>query len=133
MTLPPYSRHQRVCTARVDLTSAPPPPFVDVTREAGVTYRYDSGSSDRMFIADTMGGGVGLFDYDNDGWLDIYFVNGCAIPLRDNALPVLIGCTAIRAMATFRDVTARLASEGEAMEWAVRSAITTTMGMTTCW
>jgi hypothetical protein len=28
-----------------------------------------------------MGGGVGLIDYDGDGWLDIYFVNGCSLPV----------------------------------------------------
>ena len=28
-----------------------------------------------------MGGGVGLIDYDGDGWLDVYFVNGCRLPV----------------------------------------------------
>ena len=75
-------------------------PFVDGSSQAGVAYQYDSGASDRLFIADTMGGGVGLFDYDNDGWLDIYFVNGCAIPFdsknppRPNRLVPQSGTTA---------------------------------------
>jgi tetratricopeptide (TPR) repeat protein len=94
-------------TAPLDLNSAPPPPFVDVTRAAGVTYGYDSGSSDRMFIADTMGGGVGLFDYDNDGWLDIYFVNGCAIPYDSNRAPSPNRLYRNQGDGTFSDLTAR--------------------------
>ena len=54
--------------------------FEDVSQAAGIDYRYDCGASGRLFLADTMGGGVGLIDYDGDGWLDIYFVNGCAVP-----------------------------------------------------
>ena len=34
-----------------------------------------------------MGGGVGLIDYDGDGWLDIYFVNGCRLPCRPRVDP----------------------------------------------
>ena len=39
-----------------------------------------------LFIGDTMGGGVALFDFDDDGWLDIYFVNGC-LALRPKIPP----------------------------------------------
>ena len=36
-----------------------------------------SGSpADKQFLLEEMGGGVALFDYDNDGWLDIFLVNG---------------------------------------------------------
>ena len=34
------------------------------------------GAADKRLIIDTNGSGVGLIDYDNDGWLDIYIVNG---------------------------------------------------------
>ena len=60
-----------------------------------------------MFIADTMGGGVGLFDYDNDGWLDIYFVNGCAIPFDGKDLPRPNRLYRNQRDGTFRDVTAK--------------------------
>ena len=83
------------------------PPFVDETLQAGVAYRYDSGSSDRLFIADTMGGGVGLFDYDGDGWLDIYFVNGCSIPVDTGQAPSPNRLYRNGGDGKFRDVTAR--------------------------
>src|SRR5262245_24983940 len=48
--------------------------FVDITRQAGITFRHIS-SPVKRFIVESMSGGVAVFDYDNDGWLDIYFVN----------------------------------------------------------
>ncbi len=94
-------------TARAELSSAGPPPFVDGALQAGVDYRYDSGSSERLFIADTMGGGVGLFDYDGDGWLDIYFVNGCGIPVDRRLTAGPNRLYRNQGDGTFRDVTAR--------------------------
>jgi tetratricopeptide (TPR) repeat protein len=53
----------------------------DQAATAGIEYRYESGANDGYALADTTGGGVGLIDYDGDGWLDVYFVGGCAMPL----------------------------------------------------
>ncbi|HEY6447063.1 MAG TPA: CRTAC1 family protein [Acidobacteriaceae bacterium] len=51
--------------------------FKDVTHEAGLdSWTHQMGSPEKKFIIDTNGSGVGLLDYDNDGWLDIYLVNG---------------------------------------------------------
>jgi hypothetical protein len=51
--------------------------FQDVAEKAGLTrWRHVMGSGEPRFILETVGSGVGLLDYDNDGWLDIYFVNG---------------------------------------------------------
>lgn len=51
--------------------------FQDVTKQAGLTsWRHQMGIPDKQFIIETNGSGVGLLDYDNDGWLDIYLVNG---------------------------------------------------------
>jgi enediyne biosynthesis protein E4 len=48
--------------------------FTDVTKASGITFRHVF-SPDKKYILESMSGGVALFDYDNDGWQDIYFVN----------------------------------------------------------
>ena len=53
-----------------------PVPFVDVTGRAGVgQWKQISGSPQKRYILEAIGSGVALLDYDNDGWLDIYFVS----------------------------------------------------------
>jgi enediyne biosynthesis protein E4 len=51
--------------------------FQDVAEKAGLTaWRHVMGPSDKKLILETVGSGVALLDYDHDGWLDIYLVNG---------------------------------------------------------
>ena len=51
--------------------------FEDVTKAAGLSgWRHVMGTPQKKYILETDGSGVGLIDYDNDGWLDIYLVNG---------------------------------------------------------
>src|SRR5271154_2581891 len=69
--------------------STPPPSaagyasvkFVDVTAASGVKFQYKASHTSRKYLPETMGSGVALFDYDNDGRLDIFLVNGA--PLSD--------------------------------------------------
>lgn len=59
----------------------PGPIFLhDVTAQTGITFRHTDGSSGRLFIVETVASGVATFDYDGDGWTDIYFVSGGALP-----------------------------------------------------
>jgi enediyne biosynthesis protein E4 len=53
--------------------------FADVTRAAGIAFHLTCGSAEKRYIIETMCGGVAIFDYDNDGWMDIYFVNGSTL------------------------------------------------------
>ncbi len=58
--------------------------FVDVTQAAGLaSWRHVMGTSEKKYILETNGLGVGLIDYDNDGWLDIYLVNGSTYKALD--------------------------------------------------
>ena len=51
--------------------------FVDVAKEAGLTLPNVWGQIDRkQYIIEAKGSGLAFFDYDNDGWLDIYLTNG---------------------------------------------------------
>jgi hypothetical protein len=51
--------------------------FQDIAAKAGLTsWTHTMGTPEKNFIIETNGSGVGLIDYDNDGWLDIYLVNG---------------------------------------------------------
>src|SRR5712692_10387230 len=58
-----------------------PPKFADVTSVLGLSFQYIASHTSRKYLLETMGSGVALFDYDNDGRLDIFLVNGA--PLGD--------------------------------------------------
>ena len=49
--------------------------FVDVTTAAGITFHHRNGAAGEKHTPETMGSGLAFFDYDGDGWLDLYFVN----------------------------------------------------------
>src|SRR5437764_930645 len=54
--------------------------FEDAAAKAGLKFVTDSSPTPHKNQPETMVAGVGLLDFDNDGYLDIYFVNGAAIP-----------------------------------------------------
>ena len=56
------------------------PRFSDATLEAGIDFAHVNGANGQKFVIETVGPGGGLFDYDGDGRLDIYLVNGAAVP-----------------------------------------------------
>jgi len=75
--------------ARLIRADTPPKPiFSDVTAEAGITWQQFNGFSPDRYLIETMGGGVGLFDFDDDGWLDIFLLNGGETPRGKSEKPL---------------------------------------------
>ena len=62
-----------------------PVTFSDITAVSGITFKHSSSPTSQKYLPETMGGGVALFDYDNDGRLDIFFTNGAL--LKDPMTP----------------------------------------------
>jgi hypothetical protein len=54
--------------------------FRDVTQSAGIHFAHNNGAFGKKFLPETMGPGVAFIDYDNDGWPDIFLVNGMDWP-----------------------------------------------------
>jgi hypothetical protein len=88
------------------------PTFTDIGRTAGIRFKHVSGSPQKNYIFEAKGGGVGLMDYDNDGRLDIYFVNGNT--LEDLGKGINHGNALYRANpdGTYTDVTRQAGVEG---------------------
>ena len=56
------------------------PRFVDVTASSGIDFRHIHGGTGRKYFVETMGAGVAFLDYNNDGRLDVFAVNGGTLP-----------------------------------------------------
>src|ERR1700742_678743 len=63
--------------------------FPDVTAKSGIAFKHESGPTSQKYLPESMGAGVAMFDYDNDGYLDLFFVNGALIqdPMPRGAAP----------------------------------------------
>ena len=54
--------------------------FRDITQQAGIHFVHNNGAFGKKYLPETMGPGVAFIDYDNDGWPDIFLVNGMDWP-----------------------------------------------------
>src|SRR5678816_1538588 len=54
---------------------SPEPWFEDITRAVGLDFKHESGAAGSYFVPESIGSGGALFDFDNDGRLDIYLIH----------------------------------------------------------
>ena len=103
-----------------DSQKAFPGKFVDITSASGIHFNYLSSHTPKHYLPETMGPGVTLFDYDNDGRLDILLVNGAPLqdPTPKGSIPQKTGPTYWNRLyhqkpdATFEDVTEKAGLQG---------------------
>jgi hypothetical protein len=94
--------------------------FVDITRASGIDFQYQASHTSKKYLLETMGPGVALFDYDNDGRLGIFVVNGAPLsdPMRKGAIPQKTGPKFWNRLyhqkkdGSFEDVTERAGLQG---------------------
>jgi len=78
--------------------------FVDITGRAGITFRHVA-SPDKRYIVESMSGGVALFDYDNDGYLDVFLVNSLTVDILKSGGKTRSALYHNNGDGTFTDVT----------------------------
>lgn len=83
---------------------AGPVEFADVTTEAGIRFKHNSGAFGKKYLPETLGAGAAFIDYDGDGWQDIFLVNSTSWPEKKAGQTP---CALYRNNqdGTFRDVT----------------------------
>lgn len=82
--------------------------FEDVTRRAGLDFHLTCGTPQKLYIMDAMCGGVAVFDYDRDGWMDIFLVAGATSELVKAGTAPLSRLYHNNRDGTFTDVTEKM-------------------------
>jgi len=114
----PVRAQQKTEAARSN--ALPPGKFVDITERVGINFQYQASHTSKKYLLETMGPGVALFDYDNDGRLDIFVVNGAPLsdPMTKGAIPQKTGPKYWNRLyhqkndGTFEDVTEKAGLQG---------------------
>jgi hypothetical protein len=87
--------------------------YTDMRKAAGITFVQDSTQSDERYYLETMGTGVGWIDYDQDGLMDLYFVQSAATDSYKPPRPLHSALYHNNGDGTFTDVTAKAGVGGE--------------------
>jgi hypothetical protein len=92
-----------IATVTAAPTSMPAVQFTNITRKAGIHFHQNAGKAGKKYLPETMGSGVALFDYNNDGKLDILFIN--SRDWKAGGPPTLCALYRNNGNGTFTDVT----------------------------
>jgi len=115
-----HSQGQNTPGATAHADGPGPGKFVDVTEKVGIHFKHEASPTSKKYLLSAMGSGVALFDYDNDGRLDIFFANGARIdePTAKGTIPQKDGpkywnrLYHQRSDGTFEDVTEKAGVSG---------------------
>ena len=119
-----------------ELPKTPPPAgpkgqspmtFTDITAQTRINFKHQGSPTSVKYLLETMGGGVAIFDYDNDGRMDLFFTNGALLkdPMPKGAMPdkndprFWNRLYHQKADGTFEDVTERAGLKGDAFSMGV--------------
>ncbi|HEX3248399.1 MAG TPA: CRTAC1 family protein [Pyrinomonadaceae bacterium] len=122
-----------------ELSKTPPNPgpqarspltFTDITAQSGVNFIHAALKTPSKYLLETMGGGVAIFDFDNDGRMDLFFINGAALKdrmskddLPDKTQPKYWNrLYQQKPDGTFKDVTERAGLKGAGYSMGVAAA-----------
>ncbi len=114
-------------TAATAAAKVVPGNFVDITQQSHINFVGQASHTAKKYLIETMGSGVALFDYDNDGRLDIFFPNGAPLtdPTAKGTIPQKTGpkywnrLYHQKADGTFEDVTEKAGLQGTGYDMGV--------------
>lgn len=89
--------------------------FVDIASAAGIDFHHDNAASPEKYLIETMGSGCGWIDYDQNGLLDLYLVNGAATRAYTPKQPVRSALYRNNGDGTFTDVTLKAGVSAEGL------------------
>ncbi len=94
------------------------PGFVDVAPRSKISYSTNNSFTGRKFFPQPMCGAAAIFDFDNDGRMDIFFANGAKLPELKKTDPSFFNCLLRQtSTGTFEDVTARAGLTGDHLDY----------------
>jgi len=104
--------------------SARRPHFTDIAARSAISYITNNNYTGRKYFQQSMCGGVGILDYDNDGRMDIFFSNGARLPELKKTDRSFYNCLLRnKGDGTFEDVTAQAGISGEHLDFSYGVAI----------
>jgi hypothetical protein len=102
-----YSLSVRRLKANAVANQAPVITYTDIASGAGLHFKHDNAATPQKYLIETMGAGCGWIDYDNDGLMDIYLVQGANTRVYKAPHPLRSALYRNNGDGTFTDVTER--------------------------
>ena len=92
-----------------------PQPYFEILspQQTGIVWKHENAMSTRRYLPESMGPGVAIFDYDNDGWMDLYFTNSGPSDFFQPGKPLHNALYHNNHDGTFTDVTEKAHVEGK--------------------